>query len=72
MKKVQNKSKNSMMKDYHWISHSCSGSMRAKNMKDACKKAILAQMPEKLDKYDKKKLYFSSMKVVKGKLPKFW
>lgn len=60
------------MKDYHWICGSSAGKIRAKDMKNACKKAIWAQMPEKPDKYDKEKLYFGSMKVVKGKLPKYW
>lgn len=60
------------MEDYHWIRNSCAGILKAKDMKDACKKAIWAQMPDKPDKYDKEKLYFNEMKVVKGKLPKYW
>ena len=57
---------------YHWICGNAAAEIKAKDMKDACKKAIWAQMPDKLDKYDKKKLYFYRMKVVKGKLPKYW
>jgi hypothetical protein len=64
---LQNKIIN--MKDYHWICGSSAGNLRAKDMKDACKKAIWAQMP---DKYDKEKIYFHKMKVVKGKLPEYW
>lgn len=60
------------MEDYHWICGSSASGIKAKDMKDACKKAILAQMPAKPDKYDKKKLYFNAIKVVKGKLPKYW
>ena len=63
---------NNNVKDYHWIcgNHGCS--IKAKNMKEACKKAILAQIPPKLDKYDKEKLYFHKMLVAKGKLPQYW
>jgi hypothetical protein len=60
------------MEDYHWICGNRAGNVRAKDMKDACKKAIWAQMPENPDNYDKEKLYFGSMRVVKGKLPKYW
>lgn len=60
------------MKDYHWICGSRASNIKAKNMKDACKKAIWAQMPQNLDEYDNKKLYFLQMQVVKGKLPKYW
>lgn len=60
------------MKDYHWISGSIAGSIKAKDMKDACRKAFKDQIPDKLDKYDKQQLYFGRIKVVKGKLPKYW
>lgn len=57
---------------YHWISGSSANNIKAKNMKDACIKAILDQLPAKPDKYDKEELWFNEMKVVKGKLPKYW
>lgn len=60
------------MANYHWIMGSRAGNITAKNMKEACKKAIYAQLPKKLDKHDKKKLFFNEMKVVKGKLPEYW
>lgn len=59
-------------KDYHWITGCTAGNIKAKNMKDACVKAMKAQIPAILDKYDEEKLYFNEMKVVKGKLPKYW
>lgn len=64
--------KKNKLHNYHWICGSSAGNLRAKNMVNACKSAILQQMPYKLDKYDKKKLYFGKMKVVKGKLPEYW
>lgn len=60
------------MEDYHWICGSSACGIKAKNMKDACKKAIIAQMPANPDKFDKVKLYFNAMKVAKGKLPQHW
>lgn len=60
------------LNDYHWISGSCSQNIKAKNMKNACIAAIKSQLPEKLDGHDKKVLYIDEMKVVKGKMPKYY
>jgi len=60
------------MKNFHWVTNSQGGNIVAKDIKEACKKAICAQIPKKLDSIDKKVLYFDKMKVAAGKLPEFW
>lgn len=57
------------MKDYYWISGNCAAAIKAKNMKEACKKAIYAQLPSNPD--SEEAIWFDKIKVVKGKLPKY-
>lgn len=60
------------MEDYWWTTGSTAGRIKAKDMESACVKAIKQMIPDKLDKLDKKKLFFNGFKVVKGKLPENW
>lgn len=57
------------MEDYNWVCGNFARNIKAKNMKDACKKAIIAQIPVNTDNKEQVILWFSAMKVAKGKLP---
>lgn len=65
--------KKKKLKTYWWKSGtSTAGTVKAKNIKEACIKSFKHQFPAKLCRFDKKQLWFLELQVTEGKLPTSW